>query len=202
MQFGTARKPAARNSVLAPAVELGRHLVPPDGVARPALDDAHVVEAEGQQHGLLQPLMHLPLAAGLLGHAGLAGIEEVQRLLHGLAHGSRGGGVHIGPVFPGGVDGLGEVGVGHGQLGTRVSLRLISNGVPGCHLRDWPANSLCMSLSPWPRAERRSWRAFRTSCAAGSRPRGCPRRDSRVRRRPARRGRASSPSRADGREAR
>jgi hypothetical protein len=72
-----------------PVVELGGHLVPPDGVARSTLDDAHVIEAEGQQHRLLQPLMHLPLAAGLLGDAGLAGIEKAHGLLHGLAHGAR-----------------------------------------------------------------------------------------------------------------
>jgi hypothetical protein len=38
MQFGTARKPALFEIDAPPAVELGRHLVPPGGVARSALD--------------------------------------------------------------------------------------------------------------------------------------------------------------------
>ncbi len=68
-----------------PAGELGRHLVPPDRPAGPALDHAHVVEAEGEQHRLLEPLMDRPALGGLLGHAQLAPIEQVQRGLDGVA---------------------------------------------------------------------------------------------------------------------
>jgi hypothetical protein len=41
----------------APAVELRGDLVPPHGAARSAWDHAHVVEAEREQHRLLQPLV-------------------------------------------------------------------------------------------------------------------------------------------------
>jgi hypothetical protein len=43
-----------------PAVELRRHLVPPHGLAGPALDDGHVVQPEREQHRLLEPLIDLP----------------------------------------------------------------------------------------------------------------------------------------------
>ena len=65
---GRAAHDAARHGAKAglaesrrvPAGELGRHLVPPDRIAGPALDHRHVVEAEGEQHRLLQPLMDGP----------------------------------------------------------------------------------------------------------------------------------------------
>ena len=57
---GTARNPASRNG-LAPALDfegtLSHHMP-----ARSARDRVHVVEAERQQHRLLQPLIDLPLA--------------------------------------------------------------------------------------------------------------------------------------------
>ena len=83
---GTARKPAARNLRFVPAQEFGIDLVPPHRAAGRAFDQLHVVQAEGQQHGLLQPLMHLPFAADLLGDAQAAGIQPVQRVLHRVAH--------------------------------------------------------------------------------------------------------------------
>ena len=45
----------------------------------------HVVQAEGQQHRLLQPLIDDPGAVALLGHPHLAGIEQVERRLHRIA---------------------------------------------------------------------------------------------------------------------
>ncbi len=82
---GTARKPAARKLRFVPAQEFGIDLVPPHRFAGRAGDDLHVVEAEGQQHGLLQPLMHLPFAADLLGDAQRAVVQAFQRGFHGVA---------------------------------------------------------------------------------------------------------------------
>ena len=74
-----------RELLLAPAGELGRHLVPPMRAARAAGDRLHRVEAERQQHGLLQPLVDGPLAADLLGDARLAGVERGDRRIDRLA---------------------------------------------------------------------------------------------------------------------
>ena len=63
-----------------------------------------------------QSLLGKPRETDFLGHAGLAGIEQMQGVLHRLADSPGGRRGHIGPVFPGGVDGAGEVGGGHGQL--------------------------------------------------------------------------------------
>ena len=83
---GNGAKAGVAKPVFAPAVELRRHLVPPRGLAGAAGNRAHVVEAERQQHRLLQPLIDLPFAAGLaLGHACLALVEQIQRVIHGLA---------------------------------------------------------------------------------------------------------------------
>ena len=68
-----------------PAGELGRHLVPPDRPAGPALDHRHVVEAEREQHRLLQPLVDGPAVGGLLGDAQLAAVEQVERGLDRVA---------------------------------------------------------------------------------------------------------------------
>src|SRR3546814_20461210 len=65
---GHGAKAGLAKAVLAPALELRGHLVPPIGaLARPAGDRGHVVEAEGQQHRLLQPLVDLPALRPLLG---------------------------------------------------------------------------------------------------------------------------------------
>lgn len=70
----------------APAIELRRHLVPPRRFAGTTLDDLHRVEPEGQKHGLLQPLVDMPLAVGLpLGDADGAAVEQVKRRLDGIA---------------------------------------------------------------------------------------------------------------------
>jgi hypothetical protein len=76
-------KAGVAKPVLAPALEFRGHLVPPRGHAGTAGNRAHVVEAERQQHRLLQPLVDLPLAAGLaLGDADLAPVEQLERVIH------------------------------------------------------------------------------------------------------------------------
>ena len=73
MEPGTARKPRFAKLRFVPACEFGIDLVPP--IAGMAFDQAHVVQAERQQHRFLQPLVHDPFAADLLGHARASGIE-------------------------------------------------------------------------------------------------------------------------------
>ena len=67
------------------AVEFGGHLVPPRRPAGGAGDGDHVVEAERQQHRLLQPLVDLPAIGALLGDAHLALVQEVERLIDRVA---------------------------------------------------------------------------------------------------------------------
>jgi hypothetical protein len=103
VQLGTARKPAVGPLRLAPALELGRHLVPPGGVAGPAGDRLHGVEAEGEQHGLLEPLVHGPrrrrrrarrrgprLAQGIVGSSRKG--PDQRKARHRLNEDRRGGG--------------------------------------------------------------------------------------------------------------
>jgi len=61
-------------AVFTPALELGGHLVPEHALARPIGDDHVVGQAEGQQHRLLEPLMHDPRVALLLRDPHRAGI--------------------------------------------------------------------------------------------------------------------------------
>jgi hypothetical protein len=49
---------------------------------RAARDRAHVVEAEREQHRLLEPLVDAPLAVLFLGDARLAAVEQVERVSH------------------------------------------------------------------------------------------------------------------------
>ena len=71
--------------LLAPAGELGRHLVPPVRAARAAGDRLHRVEPEGQQHRLLEPLVDDPLAADLFGDPRVAAVEHGDRGIDRLA---------------------------------------------------------------------------------------------------------------------
>src|SRR5436190_2613498 len=67
------------------AIELGGNLVPPARGPRGAGDEAHVIEPEGQQDGLLKPLIYNPCSAVFLGHTGLALVEEVESRGDGVA---------------------------------------------------------------------------------------------------------------------
>ena len=119
---GHGAEAGSREIGRAPAGELGRHLVPPAAATRAAGDQPHRVEAEGEQHRLLQPLVDRPAGRRLLGDAHHARIEQAERRLHRIAH--RPGRLRADrvAVFVGGVDGRlqgGGVG-GHGD-GVRSS---------------------------------------------------------------------------------
>ena len=101
---------------LAPAAELARHLIPPVRPTRAALDQGIVVETEGQQHGLFEPLVDLPASRGRLGDARQTGIEQVQCLADGQTNVPAGVETDIGAIFPGGFDCGDQRCVGHGSL--------------------------------------------------------------------------------------
>ena len=79
--------------------ELGRHLVK---VAHRAAIHQHVVfEAEGQQHGFLDPLMRDPLAFYFFRDAQRAAVEFAEYMRNGIADTRRSGaGTQVGAVFP------------------------------------------------------------------------------------------------------
>ncbi len=105
-------------TVVAPAGELRRHLVPPIGAARSARDRRHVVQAERQEHGLLQPFVDGPFAVVLLlGDAHRAGIEQLERGLHRLAHFAARGNADRLPIVECSLDNPAKLGnVGHEML--------------------------------------------------------------------------------------
>ena len=83
----------------------------------PPPNDAHVVEPEREQHRLLEPLVDPPVAVrALLGDARLAAVEQVERRLDRLAHRALGGRADAVALLESVVDGLGELGVGHGEF--------------------------------------------------------------------------------------
>src|SRR6185437_10999647 len=101
-----------------PALELGIDLIPPSGLAWPAGDDTHVVEAEREQHRLLEPLIYLPLAVAVsLGDPRRAAVEEVECGIHRLTHGTFGLRADFVPSFEGLVDDPGKLVVGHACSG-------------------------------------------------------------------------------------
>src|SRR6185312_8845915 len=101
-------------TVLTPALELRRYLVPPRGLAGAAGNGAHVVEAERQQHRLLQPLIDLPLAVSpALGNPRLALVEQFERVIDSLANLALGRRRNAVAGVEGGVDGGFERGQGH-----------------------------------------------------------------------------------------
>ncbi|MEH2493595.1 hypothetical protein V1294_000074 [Bradyrhizobium sp. AZCC 1678] len=111
---GDGAEACIAKTVLAPALELRGHLVPPRGLARAAGYSAHVVEAERQQHRLLQPLIDLPLAASFaLGDARLALVEQFERVIYSLANFALGRRRNAVAGIEGGVDGGFERGQGH-----------------------------------------------------------------------------------------
>ncbi len=85
--IGNSAETGLLELVGAPAVEFGSDLVPPDGIAGPALDDLHRVQPERKQHCLLEPLVHLPGAVLLtLGDTRLAAVEQTERGFHRIAN--------------------------------------------------------------------------------------------------------------------
>ena len=126
-------------SVLAPAGEFRRDLVPPGRPARAAFDDRVVVEPERQQHRLFQPLVDLPRrrplrAVDLFGDARLTGIEHFERLGDGVADVAAGVGVDLGAVLEGAFDEglqLGHVTTAEGKGGGSFrSAGAVVNGRP------------------------------------------------------------------------
>ena len=97
-------KTRARELGFTPAGELGGHLVPPAGAARPALDRAQLIQAKGQQHGLLQPLLHAPLAVHLVRDAQASRIQSVERRIDRRAHRPSGIRADLGAPLEGVVD--------------------------------------------------------------------------------------------------
>ena len=95
------------------AFELRRHLVERGRAGRAALDHGVVVQAEREQHRLLEPLVDAPFAIDFFRHTGLPGIEQFQRLFHHRAHVAAGG-RHAVTGFPRAFDGGCELG---GHLG-------------------------------------------------------------------------------------
>jgi hypothetical protein len=82
---------------------LERHLVVEARVTR--VDRDVVEQPEREQHGLLQPLVHAPLAVDLLGDAGLARVEQRDGGRHRLDDVCRGiGRGERGAFLEGGVD--------------------------------------------------------------------------------------------------
>src|SRR6266851_906843 len=113
-----------------PAREFRRHLVPPLRGTGTAGDLAHVVEAEGEQHRLLEPLVDAPGSAVLRGDAQLAAVEGSECRLDGVAHGARGGGIDGVARLPGGVDSRLQLGDVHGDCALGLAERPATCGSP------------------------------------------------------------------------
>ncbi len=82
------------------------------------------VEAEGEQHGLFQPLVRHPLAVDLVGDAEAAAIEQVERALDGFAILAVVSRIERVAHLPGGFDIIlegGEVGHGRALISRRFS---------------------------------------------------------------------------------
>jgi len=106
-------------------LELRGDLVPVEGARRPAGNQSHVAQPEGQQDGLFQPLVDDPGAVPLLRHARLAFVQKVERGLDGVTDGAAGGAADAVAGVPGGIDRLGKFGVRHEWKFLR-SLNLLS----------------------------------------------------------------------------
>src|SRR5262249_41640692 len=88
-------------AVGAPALELQRHLVIAAAARFHALG---ILEAEGEQNRLLQPLPRHPLAAFRGGDTVGAGVEAGERRLDGVADLAFGGGIDAIALLPGSID--------------------------------------------------------------------------------------------------
>src|SRR3546814_14972575 len=73
-------------------------------LARAAGNKRVVIEAEGQQYRLLQPLIEAPALPCGFSHARISAIEQVQRLGHRLTHGSLSGKAQFRAIFPSSFD--------------------------------------------------------------------------------------------------
>ena len=98
---------------LVPAGGFEGHLVEDRGAG--AWHGVAVVEAEGEQDGLLEPGVDGPAVLGGFGDAQVACVEGVQRFVDGGAVGALGLGVERGAAFPDLGDPGGEVWAGHGE---------------------------------------------------------------------------------------
>jgi hypothetical protein len=78
-------------------------------------DRGHVVQAEGQQHGLLEPLVHDPAVAALFRDAGVAAVQQVQGRVDRLADFAFGFGANGVSVLERVLDGRAEVVMRHGR---------------------------------------------------------------------------------------
>ena len=91
-----------------PAIEFGRYLVPPDGIAGAVFDDGVVIEAERQQNRLFQPLVDMPaLVAHFLCDPQCSFVDQIERKHDRIADFPLGLRTDIGAVFPGIVDNRG-----------------------------------------------------------------------------------------------
>ncbi|MNI61574.1 hypothetical protein D3C73_1168540 [compost metagenome] len=95
---------ALLEGVVAVFRELERHLV--IELQRGFAHDGVFAQAERQQHGLLDPLVHNPVVVDFFSYAQAAQIQPVNGVFHRFAHlGAGVGGRQVGPVVPGFFDG-------------------------------------------------------------------------------------------------
>ena len=99
-----------------------------------------LMQAEGEQDRLLQPLMHHPAALALLGHSELAFVEEIENLLDRVAHHAFGLRRDLGGMFVGAIDESLEMIVGHGGCQVRQNWTLKGIG--------WAASVSLLSSTP------------------------------------------------------
>src|SRR3546814_16985399 len=84
---GNGADTSSLKASLAPPGGFRGDLVPPGRAAGAAFDQFHVVQAEGQQHGLFEPLIDLPRPVGVaLGDAVAAIVKPRPRTLNRLPH--------------------------------------------------------------------------------------------------------------------
>ena len=104
-------------AVLAEAEKEAKKIQDEAAALRTARLHFHILDAEAQQHSLFRPLVHVPIAVALsFGHAQLAAVQRVQRVLDGFARLARGRGRDFVTCLPGGFDCGLKLGVGHGKL--------------------------------------------------------------------------------------
>ena len=100
-----------------PAIEFGGDLVPPGCICtRTTQNHRHVVEAEGEQNRLLEPLIDDPVAAILFGHAKCAAVELRKGGFDGIAIRTPGFRREGFAVVPGRFNGRLQVACAHGPV--------------------------------------------------------------------------------------